>query len=891
MRPIMLTIEGINSFSERQTLNFVDMYGGLFCISGKTGSGKTTILDSILLALYGDAKRNGRLSEYINMGMEKAEVELDFESDGTAYRVKRQFTRANTNKASLTRLDDNTLIAEQPNAVTSAIVSLLGMELNTFTQVVILQQGEFDKFLHASPAERRDTVGKLFRLSRYEKLYSRFNACVETFNSEIAMLETAAAGLKNADDASIATLEKEFAEITAEEKNAKKKLDEANKRRNELEVLKKLYEESEAKRELAGKLAVDCEQLKADLEKLRAKKSENGLKFDLEKMRTDEKEAMLELQRLKGLRPSLKLYSEKKSELEKVRNSYKTINAELKKEKESNELMIKHRAEIAAVLKQTVSSITSGYSSDKYYGKEGFAELKAFISSLKTDVAKAEAIRTNIAEITAEKAEAEKKRNSAALAFRDILAQENDTRIELTRAEEALEDKRRELNDLRSVKALDSVIHTLRIGDNCPVCGNRITFLKTAEESDFDEAEKEIAAAEEKVKFLTDRLASVKAESATIRENASFGEEVLKKCNDKLKELNESLKLTPKTNFKVLDNAEKCCALIDKADPDIARSDHNIEMLGKELRNINERGISLRADIDKLVDSFGEIPPDADIDNLTDIAEAKAARLASDIKNAEKDAEDLNNEISEKEKKLEAEKARLDNISEQLSNRIDYDAAEYLIVSSRCVDAEKNYSELGASRAKKSAELDMARRDAAMLKNLTDRKNKLVKEADCAAKLAKLVKGDAFLDFVAREYVESFTEAASDIMKELSSGQYSLELNEKSDFLIRDFFRNNGLRSVATLSGGETFLASLSMAVAISRELSQYTGNGFFFLDEGFGTLDNDYINIVYEALDKLSRDTMVGLVTHCTELIELVGNGVEIEKADSGSSSKIIGK
>lgn len=891
MRPLKLTIEGIKSYTDRQTLDFSELGDGLFCISGQTGSGKSTILDSILIALYGDGKHNIRIGEYINTGMEKAEVEFDFLIGEIGYRVKRTLSKTGTNRAALYRLDDDTLIADQPMAVNSAILSLVGLELNTFTRVVILQQGEFDVFLHSTPADRRDIVGKLFKLSRYEKLYSRFNAYCERLNGEIATLDSAAAGYAYADETRLLDLETEVKRLRSESEESKKRLDEINKRKSELEVIKKLYDESEAKRELAAKLSIECEELKQKIEGLKREKAEQSDNCDLQKIRDNEKQAMLEVQRLKGLRPSLRLYAEKNEELKKVRELYKKLNFELKKEREKNDMMNKHRSEIAAVLKQSVAAITSGYSSERFYGREGISELKTFLGSLKTEVLKAENLKANIADLNAERDAALKKRNDAALIFRQIAARENDVRIELSRAEDSLSDSKKELEDLRSLKALSSVVRELRIGDNCPVCGNRITFIKTADDSDFSEAEKRLSFAEDNIKKLNEELSKLKIEAATSSEAAAAGQDVISKCDLKIKELSGSLKLIPKTDIKDLENAEKCCALIDKTDPEIVSSEHNIKLKLQEIENINGQGLSLRADIDKLSETLGEVKPESDIDSLIAEAEKKAALCSAELKNAERNNEALSNAIIEAEKQLGAIDARLENLNEQLSNRIAYDAAEYILTGSRAVEAEHEYSENAKNLAKKSAELDAAKRDAELLKNLTVRKAKLVKNADRASKIAKLVKGDGFLDFVAREYVESFTERASEIMQELSSGQYSLELSEKGEFMIRDFFRDNSLRNVGTLSGGETFLASLSMAVAISRELSQFAGCGFFFLDEGFGTLDSEYITVVYESLERLSRDTMVGLVTHNAELIELVSNSVEIVKADSGSGSKILRK
>jgi exonuclease SbcC len=98
----------------------------------------------------------------------------------------------------------------------------------------------------------------------------------------------------------------------------------------------------------------------------------------------------------------------------------------------------------------------------------------------------------------------------------------------------------------------------------------------------------------------------------------------------------------------------------------------------------------------------------------------------------------------------------------------------------------------------------------------------------------------------------------------------------------------NEKRNVKTLSGGETFLASLSLAIAISQELSKSKNFDFFFIDEGFGTLSQDAIDMVVGALETLSSDTMVGVITHRNELIERIPAVVKVSAPDEETGSKI---
>ena len=147
---------------------------------------------------------------------------------------------------------------------------------------------------------------------------------------------------------------------------------------------------------------------------------------------------------------------------------------------------------------------------------------------------------------------------------------------------------------------------------------------------------------------------------------------------------------------------------------------------------------------------------------------------------------------------------------------------------------------------------------------------------------------EALVAFVAEEYIREITAGASARLNALTGGKYTLEYD--GEFSVRDFFRGNRPRRVQTLSGGETFLASLSLAVAIADILSADKTYGFFFLDEGFGTLDENRIAGVAEALGQLSRDTLVGVVTHSPALMELIPARIEVLPASDGRGSRIAG-
>ena len=150
-----------------------------------------------------------------------------------------------------------------------------------------------------------------------------------------------------------------------------------------------------------------------------------------------------------------------------------------------------------------------------------------------------------------------------------------------------------------------------------------------------------------------------------------------------------------------------------------------------------------------------------------------------------------------------------------------------------------------------------------------------------------------FNAFVATEYIKDFTFSASKTLSELTGGKYTLSYDEEeSDFFVTDFLNSNEKRKARTLSGGETFLASLSMAIALSKEIARFGTFDFFFIDEGFGTLHDAALDQALDVLCELSKTSLVGLVTHRTELIGRIPVTLLVTEADGekGSVCRIAG-
>ena len=152
-----------------------------------------------------------------------------------------------------------------------------------------------------------------------------------------------------------------------------------------------------------------------------------------------------------------------------------------------------------------------------------------------------------------------------------------------------------------------------------------------------------------------------------------------------------------------------------------------------------------------------------------------------------------------------------------------------------------------------------------------------------------LLNGKEFLKFVAEEYLQEICITASKTLLSLTSGRYFLKYKEE-DFKVGDNLDGGNLRTVKTLSGGETFLVSLSLALSLSAAICQKSLRPieFFFLDEGFGTLDGKLVDTVMDVLGKLSKDFAVGLISHVEELKHRIDNKLLVTGANESHGSKV---
>ena len=181
------------------------------------------------------------------------------------------------------------------------------------------------------------------------------------------------------------------------------------------------------------------------------------------------------------------------------------------------------------------------------------------------------------------------------------------------------------------------------------------------------------------------------------------------------------------------------------------------------------------------------------------------------------------------------------------------------------------------------------------LKSDLQDKEKLLKEqrqldlrAENIRTMKSLFKASGFVNWVSTVYLQNLCIAANERFFKLTGQKLSLELTPDNNFRVRDYMNEGKVRSVKTLSGGQTFQASLSLALALADNIQRITrsSQNFFFLDEGFGTLDRESLDIVFDTLKALQKENrIVGVISHVEEMKQEVGTHLRIENnPDKGS-------
>ncbi|KJD54085.1 nuclease SbcCD subunit C, partial [Bacillus amyloliquefaciens] len=402
MKPISLSIKGLHSFRQEQVIDFERLCdAGVFGIFGPTGSGKSSILDAMTLALYGKVERAANNTHGIlNHAEDELAVSFTFKlqtGHETAYKVERVFKRTDAVKVktSICRFiemkEEQIVLADKANEVNRKIEELLGLTIDDFTRAVVLPQGKFAEFLSLKGAERRQMLQRLFNLEQYgDRLVKKLKKQAQTAQARKNEMLAEQAGLGDAGEEALKQAEQHLEEAESLLQSKKRERDAEAQRFAEYQEIWNLQQEKESYLKKEAELLKKQEQIQEKESRLHLAETANTLKpyadallaarEDAERAHREEKQAREQLEQYEELHkktereyedfrrlknekePELLKQEEQLTALKEIENKRLAAQAEAEKKQREQRLKeeeIKHAADELAKVKSLLERGTA----------------------------------------------------------------------------------------------------------------------------------------------------------------------------------------------------------------------------------------------------------------------------------------------------------------------------------------------------------------------------------------------------------------------------------------------------------------------------------------------------------------------------------------------------
>ena len=878
MKPLYLEIEGVKSISQMQSVDFERVAkSGIFGIFGKTGSGKTTILDSIVLAIYGDTTASVDNKDFVNTGCNRARVLLVFSvvefGERNTYKVERiyKFDKKRVNLTSSATLYKVVNGVDFPIAENTAQVNnklekeIIGLEKKDFLKCIALPQGAFSDFIKQKRAERLTFVGKLFGLEKYgkplaDKIKAKDNQLKESENLNRGELTA----LEEYNDEYLVKSKKELDEVKLELEGISKKANETKIKYDQAKIDFALIQERNQKNEAKAKKLAYKPVIEGYIREIELYDSALFAKKEIEIYQTSEQNVKRITSAIKEFDEGQKTLASRKA---KIYNEYKNLplyqeelyayrakkeifpelqtkmgNLEKKKEnlikaREDYKRLNNEKQLLLASIEESEKQMQLNFSlAEKHNPQEALKELSNSLSKGAIAILakrESEFLLNLLSVLKSETLKDESAVNrliDGEIAYLRSLIKENDAFFEGEKAlvvcKQTLEKNREYTKKAQDFNATISSLKERLIAVNDKLSESLKMGTALKEECDLLEGEiKAVTQGKPLEEVLT---------------NVNFG---IIRLEKKIFEINEEFE---KVNVEINESAVKLAGY----NAELATNERAFVQAGYDLENkLLAKGITLQMALDLL--SRG--------------AEIEKNRITKDTYLSELSALDIAiGELNEKLKDVTLTSEEFEKIG-----RINQENQEKLFFINKKLGEFNRSYEIGLKKNQEWCIIN---------KKLLE----ILQERSLLSKVLELVKESRFMEFIAEVYLREIAREAENRVLSLTSGRYGL-VYDKGNFFVIDNLNGGKQRPVLSLSGGETFLVSLSLALALSSQISRKASKPleFFFLDEGFGTLDDDLIDAVTTSLEKLQQSNLtVGLITHVAELKNRIASRIEVTGA-----------
>ncbi len=920
MRPLKLTISAFGPFAETQTLD-LDKLGekGIYLITGDTGAGKTTIFDAIAYALFGEASgdnRNGEMlrSDYADKDT-LTKVTLDFVHKGQKYtvsRTPRQLRRSMRPRdgreyvvapptVELTMPDGNQI--SEINRVTSKIHEILGVDRMQFSKIAMIAQGKFQELLLADTNSRIAIFREIFKTERFEEFQRKTADESKTTGEKYNLIQQSISqyiqGIQCANDSTYYQQLEELAKkenksleevmilldnIIAEEKG---KTEETNSRvsAKEQEISRLTTIIATAKEQDRARKAIT--EAEDNLKALEPRKT--ALQTEAEEIRKTNTPQIAEKQQKIGqidqTLPSYKQLDEQKKQLASMKKSLVQKNEDY----EEKEKKLSGQQDEIKRFKEEFQKLTDSATTIERLTAEKNTKTERLnaLNNLQND-------NKNVTQLDRKLQDAQKQYQDAA-----------------QKAEIAQEDAQKKRTTFNNEQA-GLMAEQLTDGMPCPVCGST-SHPKKAVKSEGAPSEADVKEAEENANKAQIIANTKSTEAAKCKGNYETALSAL------LKQANDLLQVADKEqlNGKLSEESSNIKKIISSIDAKLTEEQKHQKRFIELTQLIPQKEKEITTNTNELLAIKNSITEEK---TRIEEQEKQVAKLAASLEYPSKEAaetakETLNAETTQLQKAIQTAETNLQTCISDITNlNGQIQQSQKLLKDAKSIDIiaeEKNLSSL--TEEKNALNRAVQQINSMLDSNGNIKKNLDIKQkenADVEARwkwlkvLSNTVNGT--LTGKPRIQLETYYQMtlfdriiarANTHLMRMSSGKYDLIRRKEYegagqaglDLNVIDHY-NGGERSVKSLSGGETFIAALSLALGFS-EVIQASAGGVvvdtMFVDEGFGTLDDGSLKDALNALNSLTEaNRLIGIISHVEELRMRIDKQIVVTKA--GKSSRL---
>ena len=915
MRPLRLKISAFGPYAGCTELDLEKLgESGIYLITGTTGAGKTTIFDAIMYALYGEPSGDNRTAAMFRskyaLPETPTEVELTFLNKGKIYTIKRnpEYERLSKKGSGTTNQKASVLLTYPDGSTVSntkevrdAILGIIGVDRSQFSQIAMIAQGDFMKLLLADSKQRQEIFRNIFKTSYCEKIQDMLKEeagkLTRQLSEEKISVEQYIKGIL-CDEDDVLSLDAQKARegnlplsevlelipaiIAKDKENADSLQNEINKNEKQTEAVTALLTKAERYAKAEKELALFRKEFAEGEQQLKEKQA-----------RAEElkKQSPLQEEKLREQTAIQAQYGDYDA-LAEMQNTIAALGEAIKKDKESAALS-KSRAEQLAKETSALREELAGVS------ESGEAREK----------------------LLREKEQAQEKQKSINVIRKELanyvmLARQYQEDVAVYRTKEAEYNKAKSTYDVMNKAFLDSqagiLAEGLTEGEPCPVCGS-LTHPHKAERAAETPTEAGLKSAE----ALTSRLAKeLEGASRIAGETRGKASAMKNSLLEKIKELPEGTTLENAREaadavlsalseaIKQLDNAIKAENAKLARRESLSKAIPEKEKTAEELKsNIALLEKKTAADEAKLEETTRQLS--AVSGKLRFASKAEAVRrvelLRKEIEAHKESLEKADNELRETEKLVTELKGKIQQLEKELSEKeaVDTDALQkerLELAAAKRTLAEKQKTvasridantRITDSISRKATEMSAVEKHLSWMNALANTATGRIKE-----------KKITFEAYIQAASFERIIRRANTRLMIMSDGQYELVRRERSednrsqsglDLDVKDYY-NGSVRNVRTLSGGESFMASLSLALGLADEIQMNAGGiklDTMFVDEGFGSLDEQTLQLAFRALASLSDgNRLVGIISHVGELKNKIDKKIIVTKDRTGGSS-----